>query len=202
MFAPVAVLVLAATSAFALPRSLPRADDPCAKFGGAAFGNAGPFTMVTLDLSNRTNLLILGPAVGAGSSDPSRRSLVTVETFPTADTPTYKLVNGGLFAMTNNVTVGAAGLAPASGAPVYFEVGSTDAAQVYCGVVGTSPAGHDPANPALVVPGGSNGFAICNATSSASKSPLQVLIFDAENNANQGYDFSTCNPVTVQLVGA
>ena len=37
--------------------------------------------------------------------------------------------------MTNNVTVGAAGLAPDTGAPVYFEVGSTDAAQVYCGVV-------------------------------------------------------------------
>ena len=37
--------------------------------------------------------------------------------------------------MTNNVTVGAAGLAPDTGAPVYFEVGSTDAGQVYCGVV-------------------------------------------------------------------
>ena len=127
--------------------------------------------------------------------------------------------------MTNNVTVGAAGLTPDTGAPVYFEVGSTDAAQVYCGVVrdssshftslfltrysrrllfclqvGTSPAGHNPPNAALTVPGGLNSFAICNATGSESQSALQVLIFNAENNAGQGYDFSTCNPVTVELV--
>ena len=76
MFAPLAIVVLTASSAFAIPRALPRADDPCAKFGGSAFGNGGPFTLVAMNnLSNQTNLLVLSPPVGTGASDLNRRSL-------------------------------------------------------------------------------------------------------------------------------
>ena len=56
-------------------------------------------------------------------------------------------------------------------------------------------------NPALGVSGDPDGFSLCSAQNSTYGSPLNALIYKAEENEGS-YDFSTCYPVDVQLAAA
>ncbi|OBZ72803.1 hypothetical protein A0H81_06940 [Grifola frondosa] len=204
MHAPLSLLVLAlAGTSLALPAP-PRRREPgawCNNLGGGAFDIAYNFTLAAYNSTgtntNSTGVpLVLGQA-GATTGE-EIKALSTYASFPYNDFPNLSLLEGALIpngqatASDANVT---------AGEPPNFVVTNLNPpapAQIYCAIADTDPAGGGTGYPILAVHGDPDSFSLC-ATGTSPRAQNNV-VYKASANA-LGYDFSSCYPVRLQLVG-
>ncbi|KAI8992848.1 hypothetical protein BD414DRAFT_567570 [Trametes punicea] len=206
--ASVLAVVLATSSAVALPRETVSAQERCrSSVGDHAVANFGPFTLAAVNKtlgmhSNQSEPLELSPSV-TNSSATQYRSLATNNTYPYVEFVAFTLTDGGLIGVNNASSgLGAEALAPQEAKPFTFKVSHTalHPEPVFCGVVGKSTNSSKPA--VLALHGDTESFSICRSEfkSNGTTTPLDVVVYKARANDHDLYNFRSCYSVYIQLV--
>ncbi|GBE81365.1 hypothetical protein BKA93DRAFT_726182 [Sparassis latifolia] len=180
---------------------------PCVGLGFAAFDIAYNFTLATYNLTD---------GIASPGDTPARLTMVTFEESPPvtigALTPyasypqtlfrNFSMINGtliptgatGLTASNFDVYAGSALLFKYSQVPEEVDPG----AQIYCAMANTDPAGGGIPYPVLAVNGDLNGFSLCLTDDNGAGH--YNVVYQAQEG-NEHYDYSTCYPVSINLLG-
>jgi len=204
MFKSLIVSALLATATFAMPAAKRQEPGPwCNGLGGGAFDVASGFTLAAYNTTTPNANTTGAPLVfgQAGAVDGAEfEVLSTYASFPYDDFPTLSLSEGKLlpqgaesFSADSSVTAGQA---------LSWVITSLDTpapAQIYCAVASTSAHGGGTGFPQLAVNGDTNSFSLC-VTGDYPLAQWNV-IYKANDAQFSGYDFSSCYPVVLQLIG-
>ncbi|KAH9840745.1 uncharacterized protein C8Q71DRAFT_702151 [Rhodofomes roseus] len=191
--------------AVSVPKGLVQSTaDWCQGLGPGAFDTAPNFTLAAYDTSgsnaNTTGVPLVLTETSL-DSDTAYMAIATYATQPDNTFAAFSLSQGVLSPNVNATGVNVTDLSVNSGDAPSFVASETSVpapAQVYCGVADTDPHGGNP-YPILSVNKDTDSFSLCKSTSGDSNGQ-DIVVFEAAQGSSD-YDFSTCTPVHVQLIG-
>ncbi|OBZ72771.1 hypothetical protein A0H81_06937 [Grifola frondosa] len=204
MFALIMLPFIAASAVIAVPTALHTRQTIapwCEGFGDGVLDTAHNFTLAayntTLPNANSTGApLVFGQAGAVDGA--SFKVLSTSASYPFNDFPLLSLTNGALLpngpvqASDANVTAGQELLW------VLTTVNLPTPAQIYCAVLDTSPYGGGTGFPRLAVHNDIDSFSLCSLDDPNAQNNV---VYKASAINDGSYDFSTCYPVQIQIIG-
>ncbi|KAJ3539002.1 hypothetical protein NM688_g6430 [Phlebia brevispora] len=174
----------------------------CSGLGVGAFDVAYNFTLAaynsTLPNSNTTGVPLVVGWNGA-TEEAELKVLSTYASYPYNDFPTFSMVNGTLHPNSpNNLSI-VDNVVSDGDEPSFLQTNEpATAAQIYCGVADTDPAGGGTGFPELAVNSDTDSFFLC---STGDYRFAQNNIVYKPNLNSYSYNYSSCYPVKIQIIG-
>ncbi|KAH9946592.1 hypothetical protein B0H21DRAFT_822657 [Amylocystis lapponica] len=201
MYAPALFLALAASGAAAFP-ALHIRQDPCAGIGAGTFSSANNFTLAALNSTSTDNKAVGTQLVVGQNGSSDQRSfgvLSTYASYPYNQWPSFSLKGGALVPVSADAAPGTDSDVAGGDMPgfVFSNSDLPSPAAIYCGIADTDPDQGSP-NPLLAVHGDADSFSLCLSGSGAT---AQNNIVYKAAAGSQEYDYASCYPVRVQLLG-
>jgi len=202
-------LAMSAVSlAAALPHGLASSSATwCQNLGGGAFDTASNFTIAAYDPNstgaqvNATGTPVVLTETGTDGSA-SHMVFATYASHPDNTWGSFSLNAGALIPISPSDGTNATDLSVNSGDVPAFAVSSDGnlptPAQAYCAVANTDPEHGNP-YPVLAVNTNKDSFALCQSASGDSNGQT-IVVYEAHDD-NTEYDFHTCFPIQLYLIG-
>jgi len=196
-------LALATVSGVSALPTLRVRQDPCAGIGAGAFNSANNFTLAALN-STITDSQAVGVQLVVGQNGATDSQsfgvLSTYASYQYNEYPNFSLQDGALIPNAASSSPPGADTDVSDGAMPGFVFSSSSlpaGAQIYCGVADTDPDQGSP-NPLLAVHGNTDSFSLCMGGSGSTAQ--NNIVYNAASGS-ESYDYTTCYPVKVQMLG-